>query len=73
MANTILVGAQWGDEGKGKIIDVLTEEADIVVARLSPGADEHGPPFGSGGPADLFDRHEAANRSVLRAFSERLP
>jgi adenylosuccinate synthase len=31
MANTILVGAQWGDEGKGKIIDVLTESADIVV------------------------------------------
>jgi adenylosuccinate synthase len=29
--NTILVGAQWGDEGKGKIIDVLTEEVDIVV------------------------------------------
>ena len=29
--NTILVGAQWGDEGKGKIIDVLTEKADIVV------------------------------------------
>jgi adenylosuccinate synthase len=31
MANTILVGSQWGDEGKGKIIDVLTEQADIVV------------------------------------------
>src|SRR5881296_1966697 len=31
MANTILVGAQWGDEGKGKIIDVLTGQADIVV------------------------------------------
>jgi len=31
MANTILVGAQWGDEGKGKIIDVLTESADVVV------------------------------------------
>src|SRR6267143_2169555 len=31
MANTILVGAQWGDEGKGKIIDVLTSNADIVV------------------------------------------
>jgi len=29
--NTVLVGAQWGDEGKGKIIDVLTEEADCVV------------------------------------------
>src|SRR5256714_7664909 len=31
MANTILIGAQWGDEGKGKIIDVLTEQADVVV------------------------------------------
>src|SRR2546425_12842088 len=31
MANTILVGAQWGDEGKGKIIDVLTAEADVVA------------------------------------------
>ena len=31
MANTILVGAQWGDEGKGKIIDVLTDEAQVVV------------------------------------------
>ncbi|MEY2407332.1 MAG: adenylosuccinate synthase [Verrucomicrobiota bacterium] len=31
MANTILVGAQWGDEGKGKIIDVLTGHADVVV------------------------------------------
>lgn len=29
--NTILVGSQWGDEGKGKIIDVLTNDADIVV------------------------------------------
>ena len=31
MANIILVGAQWGDEGKGKIIDVLTETAQVVV------------------------------------------
>ncbi|MBR7180217.1 MAG: adenylosuccinate synthase [Kiritimatiellae bacterium] len=29
--NTVLVGAQWGDEGKGKVIDFLTEEADLVV------------------------------------------
>src|SRR5438477_2549890 len=29
--NTILVGAQWGDEGKGKIIDFLTEKASVVV------------------------------------------
>src|SRR5216110_4025792 len=31
MANTILIGMQWGDEGKGKIIDVLTAQVDIVV------------------------------------------
>jgi adenylosuccinate synthase len=31
MATTVLVGAQWGDEGKGKIIDVLTEQADVVA------------------------------------------
>lgn len=31
MPNTVLIGAQWGDEGKGKIIDVLTKQADIVV------------------------------------------
>src|SRR5438094_2676353 len=31
MANTILIGMQWGDEGKGKIIDVLTSKADVVV------------------------------------------
>jgi len=31
MPNTVLIGLQWGDEGKGKIIDVLTESADVVV------------------------------------------
>ncbi|MCC6355199.1 MAG: adenylosuccinate synthase [Verrucomicrobiae bacterium] len=31
MANTVIVGAQWGDEGKGKIIDVLTDDADVVI------------------------------------------
>jgi len=31
MPNTVLIGAQWGDEGKGKIIDVLTEQVDWVV------------------------------------------
>jgi adenylosuccinate synthase len=29
--NVVVVGAQWGDEGKGKVIDVLTEDADILV------------------------------------------
>lgn len=31
MAVTVLVGIQWGDEGKGKIIDVLTEQSDLIV------------------------------------------
>jgi len=31
MANIVIVGAQWGDEGKGKIVDLLTKYADIVV------------------------------------------
>jgi len=31
MANIVIVGAQWGDEGKGKIVDLLTGYADIVV------------------------------------------
>ena len=29
--NTIITGLQWGDEGKGKIVDYLTEDADVVV------------------------------------------
>jgi len=31
MANVIIVGAQWGDEGKGKVVDIYTEHADEVV------------------------------------------
>jgi adenylosuccinate synthase len=31
MSNIVIVGAQWGDEGKGKIVDLLTRYADIVV------------------------------------------
>jgi adenylosuccinate synthase len=31
MANIVVVGAQWGDEGKGKIVDLLTEDADAVA------------------------------------------
>jgi len=36
MSNTIAVGIQWGDEGKGKIVDLLTPEVD-VVARFQGG------------------------------------
>ncbi|MHB1285739.1 MAG: adenylosuccinate synthase [Leptospirales bacterium] len=31
MSNIIILGAQWGDEGKGKIVDLLTERADCIV------------------------------------------
>jgi adenylosuccinate synthase len=31
MANVVVVGAQWGDEGKGKIVDWLSSQADVVV------------------------------------------
>lgn len=31
MPNTVVVGTQWGDEGKGKIVDLLTAKADLVV------------------------------------------
>lgn len=31
MSGVVIVGAQWGDEGKGKIVDVLTEKADMVA------------------------------------------
>jgi adenylosuccinate synthase len=31
MANTVVVGAQWGDEGKGKVVDFLAKDADIIA------------------------------------------
>src|SRR4051794_22821559 len=31
MSSVVIVGAQWGDEGKGKIVDLYTEAADVVV------------------------------------------
>ena len=31
MKNVVVVGSQWGDEGKGKIVDWLSSEADIVI------------------------------------------
>ena len=31
MPNVVVVGAQWGDEGKGKIVDIYSREADIIV------------------------------------------
>ena len=35
--NVVVIGAQWGDEGKGKIVDFLANDADVVI-RYSGGA-----------------------------------
>ena len=37
MSNLVVVGTQWGDEGKGKVVDILTEKANFV-ARCQGGA-----------------------------------
>ncbi len=31
MANVVVVGAQWGDEGKGKLVDLLSEDYDVCA------------------------------------------
>ena len=31
MKNVVVIGSQWGDEGKGKIVDWLSSEADVVT------------------------------------------
>ena len=31
VATSMVIGTQWGDEGKGKIVDYLSERADVVV------------------------------------------
>ena len=36
--NVVVVGSQWGDEGKGKIVDWLSSEADIVQDRYEDNA-----------------------------------
>ena len=41
MPVTAVVGAQWGDEGKGKVVDVLAQEAHVVVR--ATGGNKAGP------------------------------
>ncbi|MFP5450996.1 MAG: adenylosuccinate synthetase, partial [Thermoleophilia bacterium] len=31
MSASVVIGAQWGDEGKGKVVDLLAERSDVVV------------------------------------------
>jgi len=47
--NTVVVGAQWGDEGKGKVVDLLSADADVVI-RYQGG--------NNAGHTVIMDRHE---------------
>ena len=41
MANTVIVGINWGDEGKGRMVDLLTENYDIVIRYFPGGCGEY--------------------------------
>lgn len=57
MPVTIVIGSQWGDEGKGKVVDLLAPEVD-VVARYQGGANAgHTIAWGEGEEAKLFVLH----------------
>ena len=62
MSVTVVVGGQWGDEGKGKIVDILSEKMD-VVARYQGGA--------NAGHTIIFDGKELYYTLFRSAFSER--
>ncbi|MDE5859919.1 MAG: adenylosuccinate synthetase, partial [Oscillospiraceae bacterium] len=47
MAANIVIGTQWGDEGKGKVIDILASRADVVIR--SQGGNNAGHTVASGG------------------------
>ncbi len=52
MAAVVVVGAQWGDEGKGKVVDILTERADLVVRYAGGPNAGHTLVVGEGAKAD---------------------
>ena len=56
-----VVGANWGDEGKGKITDMLGKESDIIV-RFQGGA--------NAGHTIVNDYGKFALRSILRTYDE---
>ena len=61
--NVILVGAQWGDEGKGKIIDLLAQKSDYIV-RYQGG--------NNAGHTVCFDDEKKVDIGVRVAVEERL-
>ena len=57
MANVVVVGMQWGDEGKGKIIDLLCPAFDAVVRFQGGNNAGHTVKFGSGEGDEHFALH----------------
>src|ERR671932_417574 len=57
MACTCVVGLQWGDEAKGKIVDLLTDEHDFVVRYNGGGNARH--PLGPNGRTDKLSLRRA--------------
>ena len=47
--NVVVIGTQWGDEGKGKVVDLLTEEVSAVVRFQGPNGHSAGPWAAVGG------------------------
>ena len=52
--NVVVLGTQWGDEGKGKIVDLLTEQVDAVVR--FQGGHNAGHTLVIGGEKTVFDK-----------------
>jgi adenylosuccinate synthase len=61
MANVVVVGTQWGDEGKGKVVDLLSESADYIVR--FQGGNNAGHTLGGGGPGRLARRDRRPTKS----------
>jgi len=63
----VLVGTQWGDEGKGKIVDLLTEKADVVVRFQGGHNAGHTLVIGGQKNSSTFDpiRHSATDSTML--------
>jgi peptidoglycan/xylan/chitin deacetylase (PgdA/CDA1 family) len=67
--NVVVLGTQWGDEGKGKIVDLLTDQAELV-ARFRDRGDEligHGISNGTQRPIDMDEQTE---RDMIRQVTE---
>ena len=63
MSVTILVGSQWGDEGKGKIVDILSEKYDIVT-RYQGGAN-------AGHTVEIDDKQIYPSSDPFRNFKKK--